>query len=80
MPFSMKNATSTFNHAMHIILSPVKWPFALVYPNDAAIFLRAVEEHLDYLRTVLQLLSRADISMELKKCSFCSTVSIFRVT
>lgn len=65
-----ENAPSTFQRAIDFILSTVKWWFALVYLHDVFIFLRSVKEHLNHLQTVLELLSRARVSLELKKCFF----------
>lgn len=55
---------------MDIILSTVKLQFAHEHLQDVVIVSRFVEENLHHLQTVLELLSRADLSLKLKKsCS-----------
>lgn len=53
---------------MDVILSTVKWHCVLTYLDDIVNFSRAVAEHLEHIRTVLGLLSRARFSIVLKKC------------
>ena len=38
MPFSLKNAPATFQRAVDIILSRVKWGTALVYLDDVIVY------------------------------------------
>ena len=38
MPFGLRNAPATFQRPIDIVLSSVKWQFALVYLDDIAIF------------------------------------------
>lgn len=47
MPFGFKNASSTFQEAMDIVLLNVKWKFALVYFEDIVVFSRFGEERFD---------------------------------
>lgn len=68
MLLDLKSAPSTLKRAINIILSTVKWDFALVYLDDVANFSRSIGEHLDHLRTVLELLSGAGVSLRLKTC------------
>ena len=70
MPFGLKNAPATFQRAIDIILSRVKWQYALVYLDDVIIYSKSFEEHIVHVRTVLTLLSKAGISLKLKKCEF----------
>ena len=70
MPFGLKNAPATFQRAIDIILSRVKWQYALVYLDDVIIYSKTVEEHFRHVRTVLTLLQSAGISLKLKKCAF----------
>lgn len=70
MSLGLKKAPSTLRRAMNIVLSTVNWQFALVYLDDVIMFWRSVEDHLDHLRTVLELLPRAEVSSKLKTCFF----------
>ncbi|CDF37529.1 unnamed protein product [Chondrus crispus] len=45
MPFGLKNAPATFQRAVDIILSRVKWETALVYLYDVIIYSKTVTEH-----------------------------------
>ena len=69
MPFGPKRAPATFQRALDIILSRVRWQICLVYLDDVIIFSRT-HEHAHHLDTVLSLLRTAGISLKLKKCSF----------
>ena len=50
MPFGLKNAPTTFQRAVDIILSRVKWDTALVYLDDVIVYSRTVTEHIRTLR------------------------------
>lgn len=47
-----------------------KWKTALVYLDDVIIYSRTVEEHLTHVRTVLDLLKEAGVTLKLRKCEF----------
>ena len=70
MPFGLKGAPATFQCALDIILSGVRWQICVVYLDDVIVFSRTQEEHAAQLCTVLSLLRSAGISLKLKKCSF----------
>ena len=70
MPFGLKGALATFQRALDIILSGVRWQICLVYLDYVIVFSRTHGEHAQHLDTVLSLLRSAGISLKLKKCSF----------
>ncbi|CAN8075543.1 unnamed protein product [Agarophyton chilense] len=70
MPFGLKNAPATFQQVMHIILSRVKWKFALVYLDDVIIFSLTVTEHLRHVKKVLTILQDPGVTLKLRKCAF----------
>lgn len=70
MLLGLKNAPSTFQLMMDVILSTVSCQLVLVCLYDVIIFFRSVEEHLDLVQTVLGPFSRTSISMRLNKCLF----------
>ena len=72
MPFGLRNAPATFQRVMDVILSSVRWQFALVYLDDVIIFSRSVEEHFAHVRTVLSLLQKAGVTLRIDKCCFFS--------
>ena len=73
LPFGLRNAPATFQRAMDIILSSVKWKYCLVYLDDIIVFSASQEDHLNHLRSVLQLLREAGATLRLKKCEFLKT-------
>lgn len=70
MPFRLKNVASPFQRAMDITPSLVKWKLTLEYQGDIFILSRSVEEHLEYLQTVLGLMSKASVSLKIKDFFF----------
>jgi len=70
MPFGLRNAPLTFQRALDIILSGVRWRICLVYIDDVIVFSKNHEEHIEHLDEVLTLLQEAGIKLKLKKCFF----------
>jgi hypothetical protein len=70
MPFGLVNAPMTFQRAMDLILSGLKYEICLVYLDDIIVFGRTWKEHCDNLRTVLERLRSAGIYLKPKKCQF----------
>ena len=70
MPFGLRNAPATFQRALDIILTGVRWKTCLVYLDDVIIFSKSMEEHVQHVDDVLELLGNAGISLKLKKCEF----------
>ena len=70
MPFGLRNAPASFQRAIDIILSSVRFKSVMVYLDDIVIFSKTPEEHLDNLETVLELLQKAGLTIRLNKCFF----------
>lgn len=70
MPFGLRNAPATFQRAMDIVLSSVKWNFCLVYLDDIVVFSPDAKRHIEHLDHVLTLLRQAGLTIKLKKCYF----------
>lgn len=70
MPFGLRNAPATFQRALDIVLSGLRWQICLVYLDDVIVYSRTAEEHLGHLDRVLSLLRGAGISLKLPKCHF----------
>ena len=47
MPFGLRNDPSSFQRAIEMILSGVRWNMCLVYIDDGIVFSRSQDEHLD---------------------------------
>jgi hypothetical protein len=70
LPFGLRNAAATFQRAIDIILSGVKWKTCLVYLDDAIVFSQSKKDHLAHVAEALTLLWNAGLSPKLKKCHF----------
>ena len=70
MPFGLKNAPATFQRALDIILSGVRWQSCLIYLDDVIVFSKDAESHLEHLDEILTLLRKAGVTLKLRKCSF----------
>lgn len=70
MPFGLKKALGTFQWAMNVILSAVKWQFALMYLEDVVVVSRNPDEHIDHVWQVLTLFQHAAVTLKLKCESF----------
>jgi len=66
--FGLCNAPATFQRAIDMILSGVKWQNALVYLDDLIIFSADAESHLSHLDTVLTLLGKHGVTLNAQKC------------
>ena len=65
MPFGLRNAPSTFQRALDVILSGVRWKMCQAYLEDVILFSRNQDEHLEHLDTVLTLLEDAGINLKM---------------
>ena len=70
MPFGLRNAPATFQRALDIILSRVRWQTCLIYLDDVIVFSHTVAEHLRHVDEVLTLLRAAGVTLKLSKCRF----------
>lgn len=70
MLFAIQNTPDTFQRTMNVILSSVKWQYALVHIYNIVIFIKTPEQYIDYLRKILLLLHSAGATFKLKKCNF----------
>jgi transposase InsO family protein len=70
MPFGLCNAPATFQRAIDVILSSVRWQCALTYLDDIIVFSATLEQHLHDLDRVLTLLHNAGVTLKLRKCQF----------
>ena len=72
LPFGLRNAPATFQRAIDIILSGVKWKTCLVYLDDVIVFSSSRQAHLAHVAEALTLLGNAGLSLKLSKCHFFS--------
>jgi len=72
MPFGLKNAPATFQRALDIILSGLKWQICLVYLDDVIIFSANAEQHVKDVDKVLRRPREAEVTLTLEKCAWFS--------
>lgn len=69
MPLGLHNAPGLFQRTMNVILSPIKWQFALLYMDNTTIFSRNTDEHISHIRPVFLILHKDGVTLNLKECS-----------
>jgi len=73
MPFRPANARATFQRALEIIISWVKWQSCLIYLDDVIVYSRTEEEHIGHVDHVLRLLREAELTLRLPRVRFFRT-------
>lgn len=76
MPFGLANAPAVFSRLIQKTLGTVSKDIAL-YLDDVMIPTVTVEQGLNLLETVLQLLTNANLKLNLKKCSFLKNTATY---
>jgi len=73
LPVGPCSAPATFQRAIDMVLTEVKWQNVLVYLEDRIIFSADAESHLFNLDTDLTLLVKHGVTLKAKKCHlFCN--------
>jgi hypothetical protein len=73
MPFGLRNAPSTFQRFMNMIMGTgdaAMQIYVMVYLDDVVIFSSDISEHCVHLHQVLSILSRHGLKLKLSKCEF----------
>jgi len=70
MPFGSTNAPATFQRALDIILSGVKWQSCHIYLDNVIVYSKTEEEHVGHVDRVPRLLRDAEVTLRLPKCRF----------
>lgn len=70
LPFGLSNGPATFERLMDTVLRGHKWKHCLIYLDDLCIFGKTLEEHNQRLSEILKCLEQANLSLNIKKCSF----------
>lgn len=76
MPFGLANAPAVFSRLIQMALGDVNKSIAL-YLDDVMLPSISVEVGLELLEKVLQLLTRANLKLNLKKCSFLKNTATY---
>jgi Reverse transcriptase (RNA-dependent DNA polymerase) len=69
MPFGLMTAPATFQRAIDVILSSVRFQCALTYLDDIIVYSSNFEQHLTDLSLVLKLLESAGVSLKFKSAT-----------
>lgn len=72
MPFGLANAPAVFQRMMNKVLGSARFSKATAYIDDLLIFGVSVDDCLEKLKFILQLLSNANLTLNLAKCEFLS--------
>lgn len=65
--FGLHNAPDTFQSTMDVILSSVKWKFALDYLHDIVVVSELPQQHIDHLRNVFFLITQRRYHIQIKE-------------
>jgi len=77
MGFGLTNAPATFQSLMNSILQPYLRKFVVVFLDDILIFSRSWEEHLQHIRTILDVMRSNQLYCKASKCEFGSRDVLF---
>ena len=72
LSFGLVSAPATFQRAIDVILSSVRFRCALTYLDDIIVFSSSLEKHLRDLSMVLSLLKAAGVTLKISKCRFAA--------
>jgi hypothetical protein len=71
MPFGLKNAPSSFQRMMNIVLHDLVDKVCVIYIDDILIYSQSKEEHLQHIKLVLERLRKYGLVASAEKCKFC---------
>lgn len=73
MPFGLRNAPAVYQRAINKALGNLSETFAICYMDDIIIPSQTIEEGIQRLNSVLETLTKAGFSLNIKKCAFLKT-------
>ena len=73
MPYWLCNTPATFQYLMQNCLGELNLTYTLIYLDDVIVYSKTEEEHLVYLRTILERFIEHALKLKPSKCSFFRT-------
>lgn len=70
MPLGLRNPPEPFQRTMDVIFLPMKRHSGLVYVHNIVMFSCNVDKNISHFRTMVLLLQKADVTLNLKKYNF----------
>ncbi|GKE53689.1 putative reverse transcriptase domain-containing protein [Tanacetum coccineum] len=70
MLFDLTNAPAVFMDLMNLVCNPYLDKFVIVFIDDILIYSKNKEEHEEHLKTILELLKKAQLYAKFSKCDF----------
>jgi ribonuclease HI len=77
MPFGLKNAGATYQHAMTVVLDDLIHQSVECYTDDIVVKIRERQNHQDDLRVVFNRLRKHQLKMNPLKCAFAVKSGVF---
>ena len=70
MPFGLTNAPSTFQSLMNQVFKSFLRKFVLVFFDDILLYSKSLSDHINHLRTILEILATYKLYAKRSKCMF----------
>ena len=77
MPFGLCGAPSSFQEYINDVLREYLDIFCTAYIDDILIYSNSLKEHKDHVRKVLMALQKAGLQLDISKCEFHVTETIY---
>ncbi|XP_026830521.1 uncharacterized protein LOC113563294 [Ooceraea biroi] len=73
MPYGLTGAPTTFQRLLDHLIGPEMAPYVFVYLDDIVIVTPTFEEHIVWLKKVLDKITAAGLTINAEKCEFCKS-------
>jgi hypothetical protein len=73
LPFGLHTAAATCQRVMELALQGLQWVSCLIYMDDAIVFSRDLDSHLDRVGEVLSRIQMANLKLKPEKCQLLQT-------